>query len=67
MAVGQNPGEHQNRWYMGVHAPQNGAIGYDPLEPSKLTLALLASASHLELSCELATTLLAATGVIVCE
>ena len=24
-------GEHQNRWYMGVHPPQNGGIGYDPL------------------------------------
>ena len=24
------PGEHQNRWYMGVHPPQNGGIGYDP-------------------------------------
>ena len=24
-------GEHQNRWYMGVHPPQNGiGIGYDP-------------------------------------
>ena len=22
--------EHQNRWYMGVHPPQNGGIGYDP-------------------------------------
>ena len=21
--------EHQNSWYMGVHAPQNGGIGYD--------------------------------------
>ena len=24
------PGEHQNRWYMGVHPPQIGGIGYDP-------------------------------------
>ena len=24
------PGEHQNRWHMNVHAPQNGGIGYDP-------------------------------------
>ena len=24
------PGEHQHRWYMGVHPPQNGGIGYDP-------------------------------------
>ena len=24
------PGEHQNRWHMGVHPPQNGAIGYAP-------------------------------------
>ena len=23
-------GKHQNRWYMGVHPPQNGGIGYDP-------------------------------------
>ena len=23
------PGEHQNQWYMGVHPPQNGGIGYD--------------------------------------
>ena len=23
------PGEHQNRWYMGVHPPQSGGIGYD--------------------------------------
>ena len=23
-------GEHQNRWYMDVHPPQNGGIGYDP-------------------------------------
>ena len=22
------PGEHQSRWYMGVHPPQNGGIGY---------------------------------------
>ena len=22
-------GEHQNRWYMGVHPPQHEAIGYD--------------------------------------
>ena len=24
------PGEHQNRWYMSVHPPQNGGIGFDP-------------------------------------
>ena len=24
------PCERQNRWYMGVHPPQHGAIGYDP-------------------------------------
>ena len=32
VAVGQNPValQHQNRWYMGVHPPQNGGIGYDP-------------------------------------
>ena len=24
------PGEHQNRWYMGVHPPQNEGIRYDP-------------------------------------
>ena len=24
------PGEHQNRWYMGVHPPQHRGIGYDP-------------------------------------
>ena len=24
------PGEHQNRWQMDVHPPQNGAIGYAP-------------------------------------
>ena len=24
------PGEHQNRWQMHVHPPQNGAIGYAP-------------------------------------
>ena len=23
------PGAHRNRWYMGVHPPQNGGIGYD--------------------------------------
>ena len=23
------PGEHQNRWYRGVHPPQNGGMGYD--------------------------------------
>ena len=23
-------GEHQNRWYVGVHPAQNGGIGYDP-------------------------------------
>ena len=23
-------GEHQNRWYIGVHPPQNEGIGYDP-------------------------------------
>ena len=31
MAVGQNPvtlGEHQNRWQMDVHPPQNGAEGF---------------------------------------
>ena len=26
----ETPGEHQNRWYKGVHPPQNGGIGYDP-------------------------------------
>ena len=26
----ETPGEHQNRWYMGVHPPQNGGTGYDP-------------------------------------
>ena len=25
-----NPGEHQHRWQMDVHPPQNGAIGYAP-------------------------------------
>ena len=24
------PCEHKNRWYMGVHPPQTGGIGYDP-------------------------------------
>ena len=24
------PGEHKKRWYMGVHPPQNGGIGFDP-------------------------------------
>ena len=24
------PGEHQNRWYMRVHPPQNRGMGYDP-------------------------------------
>ena len=39
VAVGQSQsctaGEHQNRWYMGVHPPQNGGIGYDPW-PSRI-------------------------------
>ena len=26
----RTPGEHQNRWYMGVHPPQNAGIVYDP-------------------------------------
>ena len=26
----ETPGEHQNRWQMDVHPPQNGAIGYAP-------------------------------------
>ena len=26
----ETPGEHQNRWYMGVHLPQHGGIVYDP-------------------------------------
>ena len=32
MAVAQDsvPGEHQNRWYMSVHPPQNGRIGNAP-------------------------------------
>ena len=28
----ETPGEHQNKWQMDVHPPQNGAIGYGHLE-----------------------------------
>ena len=30
LAVGQNPvpGEHQHKWQMDLHPPENGALGY---------------------------------------